>query len=119
MLVTDRLLATIKAAVPAVTDISIGTIGNSATVSVYPANQQAAAQATIIAFDWSQAAQDAWDNTQHPERTTLRQNAASALATNNTYIGLASPSTAQNTAQIKALTQQIIALAKFTVKLSD
>lgn len=61
MLVTERLLATIKAAVPAVVDVSVGTVGNSATVFVSPADQQAAAQATINAFPWTQAAQDAWE----------------------------------------------------------
>jgi hypothetical protein len=118
MLVTERLLSTIKTAVPAVVDVSIGAVGNSATVTVSPASQQAAAQATINAFDWSQAAQTAWEDAQNAERTTLRQNAAAALANNNTYIALANPSTAQNTAQIKALTQQINTLAKFVVKIN-
>lgn len=61
---TARLLVTIQAAVPAVTDVSVGVIGQPATVSVRPANQQAAAQATIDAFDWSAGAQAAWENLQ-------------------------------------------------------
>lgn len=45
---------------------------------------------------------------------TLRvtQGAASALAANATYLNLASPTTAQNTAQIKALTRQVTALIR-------
>lgn len=62
--ITTRLLKAIQAVVPAVTDISIGTIGNSATVKVFPTNQQAVAQATINAFDWSAGAQTAFENTQ-------------------------------------------------------
>lgn len=38
---------------------------------------------------------------------TIRQNALNALAANRTYTALAAPSTAQNTAQIKALSQQM------------
>jgi hypothetical protein len=62
--VAVRLLQAIKAAVPAVVDISIGTVGNSATVTVFPANQQAAAQATINAFDWSAGAHNTFENLQ-------------------------------------------------------
>lgn len=38
---------------------------------------------------------------------TLQTQATNALATNRTYAALASPSTAQNTAEIKALAQQM------------
>jgi hypothetical protein len=38
--------------------------------------------------------------------TTLRQQADAALATNRTFIAIASPTNAQNAAQIKALSRQ-------------
>lgn len=38
---------------------------------------------------------------------TLQQQALTALVNNRTYTGLASPSTAQTTAQVKALSQQM------------
>lgn len=58
---TARLFAAIKAVDAAVTGLSIGTRGSSPTVQVVPATEQAACQATINAFDWSAAAQTAWD----------------------------------------------------------
>lgn len=48
----------------------------------------------------------------YANEATLESRIASAIATNSTYLALASPSTAQNTAQIKALTQQIQALLR-------
>lgn len=62
MSVALRLTEAVRAAVPAVTGVSIGTHGVSASVAVVPASQQAAAQATIDAFDWSSPAQVAWEN---------------------------------------------------------
>lgn len=59
---SGRLLATIQAAVPAVRNVSIGAFGVAASVKVFPANQQTAAQATIDAFDWSDGAQATFDN---------------------------------------------------------
>lgn len=61
---THRLFTAIKAAVPSVTNIRIGTLGVAGSVEVFPASEQAAAQPIIDAFDWSQAAQDSFDNTQ-------------------------------------------------------
>lgn len=42
----------------------------------------------------------------------LASKVRSALATNNTFVGLASPSTAQVTAQVKALTRENTAIIK-------
>lgn len=42
----------------------------------------------------------------------LQARMAQAIAANSTYIALAAPSTAQNTAQIKALTQQLQAILR-------
>ncbi len=73
---TARLFSAIQSAVPAIMNISVGTIGVAASVLVFPSNQQAAAQATINAFDWSQGAQDAYDNLQN--RTVAKADVASS-----------------------------------------
>jgi hypothetical protein len=62
--VTERLHKAIVAAVPAVTGVSVGAKGDSSTVTVHPASEQAAAQATIDAFDWSAGAQALYDRRQ-------------------------------------------------------
>lgn len=116
MLVTERLLATIRAAVPAVVDVSIGTVGNSATVLVSPTNQQTAAQATINAFDWSAGAQAAWEDQQNPDKANLRDAADAAITTNDTFLAIASPSNAQTLTQVKALTQQNTKIIKYLKK---
>ncbi len=58
----DRLYGSLQNAALSVDGIS-GVVSpyNPATVVVYPSNLQATAQATINAFDGSQAAQDAWN----------------------------------------------------------
>jgi hypothetical protein len=45
-------------------------------------------------------------------QATILSNAAGALAANATYLAVASPTTAQAVAQVKALTQQIDALIR-------
>lgn len=50
---------------------------------------------------------------------TLRSKAQAALAANTAYLALASPSTAQNTAQLKALTRQVQALIRLDLSLLD
>ncbi len=59
---TDRLYGSLQNAAIAADGIS-GVVSpyNPATVVIHPSNLQAAAQATINAFDGSQAAQDAWN----------------------------------------------------------
>ncbi len=59
---TDRLYSSLQNAGVSVDGIS-GVVSpwNPATVTVQPSNLQAAAQATINAFDGSQAAQDTWN----------------------------------------------------------
>ena len=59
---TNRLYSELQNAALAVDGIS-GVVSpyNPATVVVYPSSLQAAAQATINAFDGSQAAQDVWN----------------------------------------------------------
>jgi hypothetical protein len=50
---------------------------------------------------------------------TIRDRAAQALATNRTYIALANPTTAQNTAQVKALSRQMNGVVRLLLGLLD
>lgn len=52
-------------------------------------------------------------------RDTLTSKATAALAANVTFLAIASPSTAQVTAQVKALTRQVDALIKLQLSLLD
>lgn len=89
-----RLLQTIQASVPGVVDVSVGRRGQPGTAKVLPPQYQAAAQATIDAFDWSEAAQQTWEEDQHPERKSLRQAALQAVADIDTYLAIADSATA-------------------------
>lgn len=75
------------------------------------AQRQADQQAAAIA----KAAQDILDG----NRTTLTDRAAAALTGNRTYLALASPSAAQQRAQIAALTRQNTALIRLLLNLVD
>lgn len=68
--------------------------------------QKSSAQVALAAFDWSQAAQDAWLDDQQPERKAIRQAAATAIAANDTFLAIATPTNAQTLAQVRQLTQQ-------------
>lgn len=46
---------------------------------------------------------------------SLRQAAAAALAASRTYVALAAPTAAQTTAQVKALSRQVNALARMAL----
>jgi hypothetical protein len=52
-------------------------------------------------------------------RRALITKATNALTGNTTYLALASPTTAQNTAQVRALTRQVNALIRLTAKQLD
>lgn len=71
------------------------------------AQQRAAAQAAAAALDLSDAAYDAWEADQHPERRDLRADAQQALADNATFLAIANPTNAQVAAQVRRLTQQM------------
>lgn len=50
---------------------------------------------------------------------TIRARAVQALADNRTYIAIASPSAAQSTAQVKALTKQVDGLIRLVLGVFD
>ena len=100
-----RLLRAIQAAVPGVQNISLVKYGQPDQVLVIPADLQAAAQPTINAFDWSDAAQKLWEEDQMPERKGIRQAAAQAISDIDTYLALATPTNAQVVAQVRRLSQ--------------
>jgi hypothetical protein len=52
-------------------------------------------------------------------QTTIRSRAQTALTTNATYLALASPSTAQTTAQVQALTRECNGLIRLLLDLFD
>lgn len=56
-----RLKVAVQAVVPQVVDVSIGDATNTATYKVFPAEYQAAAQATIDAFNPNDPAHEAAD----------------------------------------------------------
>lgn len=57
--------------------------------------------------------------TRETNRTSLKSKADTALTSNATYLALASPTTAQNTAQIKALTKQNNAIIRLLIEKLD
>lgn len=94
-----RLHNTIIAAGVAIEGVDINGI-------VSPSSLQAAAQPTIDAFDDSEAAEIAYQESLEPLLKDLKDQATAALSTNDTYLALANPSNAQIAAQVRALTQQ-------------
>lgn len=79
--------------------------------------QRNAALAAVAAFDWSDAAQQVWEDAQEPEKTTLKQAALDAIAGNNTFLDIPSPTAAQIVTQVRRLTQQCTALIRRLVQL--
>lgn len=58
-------------------------------------------------------------STEQVNDETIRSQALSALVANKTFVGLASPSTAQNAAQIKALTRQVNGIIRLVLGALD
>lgn len=67
--------------------------------------ERAAAAAAIAAEPVSAAADAAYAAARNPERKGLRDAAAQAIADNQVYLAVASPTSAQNTAQLRHLTR--------------
>lgn len=99
-----RLHAAVEAVCPIV---GVGGSPGSVTIeykSTATAAQKTAAANVVSSFDYSKAADDAWDPI--PERKDLKDNATQAIADNDAFLAIASPTTAQTLAQVKKLTQQ-------------
>lgn len=108
---TQRLDALVRAAAP-IHGVGVGTLGDSSTVRIdfrpdATPEQRAAAQAVVDSFDWSDAAQSAWEADRVPERKALRAAAATALAANANYLAIATPTASQVRQQTEALTRQV------------
>lgn len=86
--------------------LSCATVGGESTVTAHDATTKAALQSAVDAH----VAIDEAGN-----RTTLEQQAATALANNKSFLAIATPTTAQITAQVKALTRQNNALIRLTL----
>lgn len=70
---------------------------------------------TIKRVDRDDATGDERITYANPNEQTLRQQARQAMDANRTYLALATPTAAQTTAQVKALTRQVQALIRFTL----
>jgi hypothetical protein len=79
--------------------------------------QRAEGDAILAAFDWSDEAQAAWQEDQYPDRKAIRQAAAGAIADNDAFLALASPTNAQVLAQVKRLTQQNTRIIKRLIQI--
>lgn len=79
-------------------------------------SQVAAAIAADVALDATAAAAQA---VIAANADTLRGRAQAALAANVTFLAIGSPTTAQVTAQAKALTRQVDALIRLAINLTD
>lgn len=79
--------------------------------------QIAAANNVIATFDWSQAAEDAWTAASKPDRAAIRQAATQAIADNDSFIALPTPTNAQTVAQVRKLCQQNSRIIKRLVQI--
>lgn len=105
------MLARLDEAIKAVCPIHgvAGTQGN-VRIDYKPeatAQQRTDAQAVLAAFDWSQAADDAWERGQEPDLRDLLDQADAAIAAINTYLTNADAATqTQVRAEVKAIDQR-------------
>lgn len=84
-----------------VTPVKVAALIPAAVATVTPASDPTQATITVTGDAATQQ--------------TVRNNASQALAANATYLGLATPTTAQAVAQVAALTRQIDALIRLAV----
>lgn len=81
--------------------ISVDEHGNFDPTPEATDSQKAAARTTIAAFDDSDVAQAAWEEDRQPERKTLRQQAANAVADIDAFLALPTPTAAQVRDQVQ------------------
>jgi hypothetical protein len=84
-----------------------------------PAQVAEAARRGWIPQEQADAASLIAAQTAETNRLALIAKAAPALAANATYLALSAPTTAQNTAQIKALTRQVNTLIRLAARALD
>lgn len=117
----NNQLARLTESVAAVSPID-GVSGSQGSIRVdfkpeATASQKSAAQSVVTSFDWSQAAQDAWLADQYPERKSLRQQAAQAIADNDAYLAISGPTNAQVVAQVRRLTDETTRVIKRLIQI--
>ena len=100
MSIAQRLTEFVAAANGSPVDVSIGRIGQSATVQLRP--DTTAGREALAAFDWSEEAHAAWLEDQQPERKGLRQAASQAIADNEAFLANNSPNNAMVLSQVRA-----------------
>jgi hypothetical protein len=120
---TLRLDAAVRAVCPIV-GLTVGETGVSASVEIEfapeaTAEQQAAAQGVVTAFDWSDAADAAWREARMPERKAMRDAVAAALTTNTAFLAIQNPTNAQLRDQLRAVTQQMTRVLQYLYKQSQ
>lgn len=95
MTTAERLDALVRAACPAITGVSLSTPPRIDFTPEATPQQRTAAQAVVDGFDWSDAAQTAWEEDRKPERKALRAAAAQAVADLDTFLAIPTPTAAQ------------------------
>lgn len=75
--------------------------------------------AAFAAFQTTATASFGQRATADGNAVTLQAKAQQALTTNSTYLALASPTAAQTTAQVKAITRQVNALIRLSIQSLD
>jgi hypothetical protein len=97
-------------------DVSVGVVGDSSTVrmlGVSPADVQKA----LVLFDWSHAAQQAWEEDQQPARRNLHRAATNAIDKNKDYLDITNPTIAQMRQQLDNITKQNNAIIERVIQL--
>jgi hypothetical protein len=84
--------------------VDVDFVATSAAVTWFIQNPPS--QAALDAVDLSEAAIAAREDAKEPLLADLKAQAAGAIADNNAFIAIASPTNAQTLAQVKKLTQQ-------------
>lgn len=92
---------------------------DTATLTTDRTVQKVGSTWTVVWVSRNKTAQEIANATANTNQATIISQAQGALTTNATYIALASPTTAQNTAQIKALSQQVDKLIRLALGLFD
>lgn len=114
----NRLHESIAAVCPIV-----GVSGSTGAVridfdSAATAQHRANAQTAADSFDWSDAAHQQWLADREPEKRDLAAAAAQAIADNDTWLAIASPTNAQTLAQVRRLTQQNNRIIRRLIKIA-